>query len=286
MDRFTKVSLLLISTCLLWLWLGFQPVLDGALPNVSIGHKELVIPISEVFAQCLCIFTVILAYCLYSACAEQRLSLVGNLAFLLFALVVASGNGIHVASVIIQRQLTPEDAINSLVDFLHERWSHNTFLFGFYAILLVTVWAEKSFMLQVGHKNLDDPGSTHAAGRGPSDEDAYEAPVHSNKTEKNSTLLSKNELGSSDVHGRALKVGVRWVLPVVMGLFLSIFAAETTTKVLTCLFYLTTFVVTVVIRMQLPVSLPDFIRLCSTELIVLGFLVKASSLGLVTLFLY
>jgi len=287
MDRFTKVSLLLISTCLLWIWLGLQPTLDGALPYVSIGHNKLVLPVSEVFAQFLCIFTVITAYCLYSACAGQRLSLVGNLAFLLFAAVLASGNGIHVASVIIQRQLNPKDAINTLVEFLHERWSHNTFLFGFYAILLVTVWAEKSFILQVGHKNPDDPGGTHSEGTGPSDQDTYEAPACSNEVEKTSTSLSKN--GSSDVNvdfRLSLKFGVCWVLPVVMGLFLSIFATETATKVLTFLFYLTTLAVTAVIRMQFPITMPDFIRLCSSELIVLGFLVKASSLGLITLLLY
>lgn len=139
----TKICLLLFTFTFFWSWQIAQPVLDRYLPSVSIGHTNLTLPISEVTSQYLGAATLLSAYTLYSSISYGELSFLMNVAFLSTAFMVASGHGIHVACVTIQNQMTTQTSLYKLVYFLHEHYSHNTFLIGFYCLVYLLIYAER-----------------------------------------------------------------------------------------------------------------------------------------------
>ena len=121
-----------------------QPVLDQYLPSISIGpHTNYTLPVSEVISQYLGIGTLLSGYALYSTVNNGKLSLAMNAAFMLPAFMIMSGHGVHVACVTIQIQMAKQDPLYPLVYFLHEHWSHNTFLTGFYGLVFLLIWAER-----------------------------------------------------------------------------------------------------------------------------------------------
>lgn len=140
----TKVCLLLSSFATFWIWQIVQPVFDEHLPSITISpHTNLTLPLSEVISQYLGAGTLLSGYALYSTVNYGQLSFGMNTAFMLPAFMVASGHGVHVACVTVQIQMTKQDPLYALVYFLHEHWSHNTFLMGFYGLVLLLIWAER-----------------------------------------------------------------------------------------------------------------------------------------------
>ena len=140
----TKVHLLLSSFTFFWIWQIVQPVFDEYLPSINIGpHTNLTLSISEVISQYLGAGTLLSGYALYSAVNYGQLSFGMNIAFMLPAFMIASGHGVHVACVTIQIQMTKKDPLHALVYFLHEHWSHNTFLIGFYGLVALLIWSER-----------------------------------------------------------------------------------------------------------------------------------------------
>lgn len=117
-------------------------MLDRYLPSISIRHTNLTLPISEVTSQYLGAATLLSGYALYSAISYGELSFLMNVAFLLAAFMVASGHGVHVACVTIQNQMMTQTSLYKLVYFLHEHYSHNTFLIGFYSLVYLLIYAE------------------------------------------------------------------------------------------------------------------------------------------------
>lgn len=158
-----KICLLLSSFIFFWIWQIVQPVLDEYLPSLTIGpHTNLTLPISEVISQYLGVGTLLSGYGLYSALNYGQLSFGMNLAFFLPAFMVASGHGVHVACVTIQVQMTRLDPQYALVYFLHEHWSHNTFLIGFYGLVFLLIWAERN-----GSKRAKTPTEIRKYNRAP-----------------------------------------------------------------------------------------------------------------------
>jgi hypothetical protein len=140
----TKTCLLLLSFTFFWIWQIVQPVLDEHLPSIIIGpHTNLTLPLSEVISQYLGAATLLSGYALYFTVSYGQLSFGMNSAFMLPAFMIVSGHGMHVACVTIQVQMTKQDPLYALVYFLHEHWSHNTFLMGFYGLVLLLIWAER-----------------------------------------------------------------------------------------------------------------------------------------------
>lgn len=140
----TKVCVLLFSFTFFWCWQIVQPVLDGHLPSISITHTNLTLPISEVASQYLGAATILSGYALYFTLNYGDLSFVMNVAFMLAAFMVASGHGVHVACVTIQNQMTAQNSLHKLVYFLHEHYSHHTFLIGFYGLVFLLIWTERN----------------------------------------------------------------------------------------------------------------------------------------------
>ncbi len=268
MHSFTHKSLLLMATTLLWAWQVSQPLLDTILPWVSINDKFSVL-ISEIVSQYVCIPTLLCFYSLFYVSAGNKLSFRQTLYFLSFATILASGHGIHMACVTIQLQLEPPDGIYSLVDFLHERYSHNVFLFGLYGMLLLVVLAEKEFV----HTEQTSPAE-------PKNGNICNGEVKRDK------LKGKTEIESWEPNA-AVTVMSRWVWPVVMALHFSIFAQQTSTEMITTFFYFTILSVLILIRQQFSSSTAQsFWKLCNSDLVVLGTLGKASVVGLAVLVLH
>ena len=143
-----------------------------------------------------------------------------------------------------------------LVDFLHEIWSHNAILFGFYNIMMLAIIGEM-------HSAQDKDSS------GTKKIDAPERPSEPSgkQTHTGSTLLL---------------LVIRWVWPALMGLSFAIFSAETGTTKLTATFFAAMLCACVYIKQQLHL---DYMKLFN-DLIVLGAFTKASAIGFVTLYLY
>ena len=142
---------LLTTIGILWILQASLPLLDSQAPSI------LFFPLSEIISLCVGALVVVCAHSLLclasagrfddpSASETQRHGQLGfytNAAFLTLSTFWTTGLGIHATSVIIQNQLTQEDALYPLVhDYLHRMWSHNTFLFGYFGLLLLLVWSE------------------------------------------------------------------------------------------------------------------------------------------------
>ena len=233
-----------------------MPVFDKRLPSVSISESEnIILPVAEITALCLNVPFAVSAYCLYYACAAQRLYLVGNLAFIALAAMAVCGHGMHVACVMIQQQLQPSDKVYPLVDFLHEQWSHHTFQFGFYGLMLLNIWTEIVNQTDVDMRN-----------------GARQQQEDKNKEQK--TVNTSNSLPQL-----LLLAIVKWVWPVILGLYFSIFAAMIGTKAVTTLFYLT--VLSVLFTKGMKTSLWHYWRRCNSDWLVQGCFLKFSLLGIV-----
>lgn len=154
LQRRTKICLLLAGFTFFWSWQIVQPVFDQWLPWIAVGHSNLSLklPLSEALSQYLGAATLLSAYTLYSTASHGELTFGMNVAFLLAAFMVASGHGVHVASVTIQKQMSKGEPLYELVYFLHEHWSHNNLLVGFYGLVLLLIWAERRGAMNQLHK--------------------------------------------------------------------------------------------------------------------------------------
>ena len=362
----TKVCVLLSSFTFFWIWQIAQPVLDDHLPWISIGpHTNLTLPVSEVISQYLGVGTLLSGYALYSAVNYGQLSFRMNIAFLLPSFMIANGHGIHVAGVIIQMQMTKQDPLHALVYFLHEHWSHNTFLIGFYGFVFLLIWAEKHGLkrtpnslkcgkmkgastdhleqnlattpkarLDNNHFNTSHSclstapavqecikqlsplptinGSVEMVSKATMNNNNYnngmvnfhnQSNSHSNgiltntqqwlpTTDRKSLRLQTGggKLGkNSTVQGRQMStlsarfiiLWTAWVMPLIMGVYFSVFASLTSTKPLTTLFYMGVLSSQMTLYKQLSFNgLSDFLRLWESEMLVGGFFTKAVLIGL------
>ena len=375
----TKVCILLSSFTFFWIWQIVQPVLDKCLPSISIGpHTNLTLPVSEVISQYLGIGTLLSGYALYSAVNYGQVSFGMNTAFMLPAFMIASGHGVHVACVTIQIQMTKQDPLHALVYFLHEHWSHNTFLIGFYSLVFLLIWAERYYgsksaqspviqkhnqvpsrllsptqesqvpnddrlkemlaatpkptvgscqgtMLQECNKLAKHNESIETISRATIDNhkhnngttNHYNIILHSNRNTNGILTTSQRSLPTGDctcdktlrlqtgvkaggtvvtdttVQGRQtstllprlIVLWTTWVMPVIMGVYFSVFASLTSTKPLTMLFYMgvLSFQMMMMIHKEQPSfsGLSDFLKLWDNNDMIVGeFFTKAVLIGL------
>ena len=145
-SQHVKICLLLTIFTFFWCWQIAEPLLDSWLASIHIGHlnASLYLPVSEALSQYLCAATILSGYTLYSTINYSEVTFKMNAIFIFASFMVASGHGVHVATVIIQKQMTSRDPLYALVHFLHEYWSHNMFVGGFYCLVFLLIWAEDS----------------------------------------------------------------------------------------------------------------------------------------------
>lgn len=376
LSHHTKVCLLLSSFTFFWIWQIVQPIFDEYLPSLSVGtHTNLTLPISEVISQYLGIGTLLSGYALYSAVNYGQLSFEMNVAYMLPAFMIVSGHGVHVACVTIQIQMTKQDPFYALVYFLHEHWSHNTFLVGFYGLVALLIWAERHGLKhaqnsmiqkysqvpkllalakepQVVNNSLKESLATtpkctadgyndrlidacqstalqectSLARHDISIETVSKATIDDCKHKNGAVnLYSSNANGiltttqqclptyctcdkkprlptgvkltggdvgkNTTIQGRQMRtlsariivLWTTWVMPIIMGVYFSVFASLTTTKPLTALFYLgvLSFQTMMITRDRLSINgFSDFLKLWDNEMVVSGFFTKAALIGL------
>ena len=160
-----KVGYLLTSTNLLWMWQSAQPVLDEFLPFLDISedgfqlkpaasllirqneiadsNSSILISVSEIIAMYVGVATVVSLYYLFWLCTEGRAKFWQNVAFILLASLASAGYGLHAVCVIAQLHISRDNPLYTLLNFMHERWSHNMFQFGMFGLFLLVVWSEK-----------------------------------------------------------------------------------------------------------------------------------------------
>ena len=247
MDRFTKISLLLMSTMLFWMVQTAMPIFDTSLPFLSIGHQSLSVPVSQLICQYVGIPTVVSAYCLFAVVSDGALSFSVNLLFVVLVYLLACGHGIHVTCVTLQHNISKENPVYPLVFILHEIWSHNNFQFAIFAMFVSLIWTEKS----CNHEKF-----------------------------RKAQAKSKDAVQKQNFTSHLFGAWMQWLWPVVMGLYFSIFGSRTDTKPITFLFYVVVLLALFVVYSQFSVSLSAFRKLLDTKMIVLGSLFKAAIVGL------
>jgi hypothetical protein len=162
LDKRTKSCFLLISTTLLWVWQSVQPTFDKILPFLDISDDGLhlktaasfrlheildstsiIISLSEIIAMCVGVATMVSLYSLFWVCTEGSAQFWQSLAFILLATLTSVGYGMHAVCVIAQLHISQDNPLYALLDFMHERWSHNMFQIGMFGLFLLVVWSEK-----------------------------------------------------------------------------------------------------------------------------------------------
>ena len=189
----------------LWIMYTAAPVFDSILPTATLeGTKDAVqIPVSQIINQLVGLATYLSSFAwLHSVWNGQWYV---ALPFLCFGYFIWTGHGVHFACVVAENS----DQIKShpvfgLIDFLHERVSHNMFVGGFYGMVMVILYAEMSLAVN-WLKNRKQQ-----------------------KAHRSSLLTAM---------GVMYRLFIDLLLPVVMGMYFSVFASRTGTVYVTWLFY-------------------------------------------------
>ena len=153
------MAFLLASTLLFWMWQSVIPVFDKRLPFLnahdgvihlssakeveSAARGGIVISLSEVVALYVGVATIVSAYGLFWASSDGKASFWQTLTFIVSATWTSLGNGMHTVCVIAQYQISRDNPLYLLLDFVHERWSHYMFQSGMFCILIVIMWVER-----------------------------------------------------------------------------------------------------------------------------------------------
>ena len=267
-DKSTKISYFLATTKLLWMWQSAQPTLDNVLPfleisinglqlrpaasikeNEKLDSSSIFISVSEILAMCVGVATMVSLYSLYWVCTEGRAKFWQNLAFILLATLASVGYGMHAVCVIAQLQISRDNPLYALLDFMHERWSHNMFQFGMFSLFLLVVWSEKQ---------------------------------HSGKTVR---LKSITSVWWNATSSWSLSSVLPWLGTVITGVFMSIFSNRTETGHIALAFYIS---IAVSIYLFMRLLKYDVFRmmLMFGQYPMLTFYLSVSMYGVPTLFIH
>lgn len=316
MERYTSTSLLLISTLCLWEWHSAQPLLDNTLPHLPISshYTDLYIPLSEVIAGCVSLLTTLSAFSLYWVVVDYKLTFGRVLVFVVCVYMMASGSGMHVGCVTAENNICDGnmdvESLSALLHFMHEYWSHNTVLFGFFGMMLLATWMEilyksgnSKVKLSIG-KRAGNQTQTQNEIQKKSDSSNHRPTAATDSTVHNRGRIAPNGNTSHCVNGSTgqqslnkgqtedssvnsvYKVLVQWILPLQTGLYFSVFSSQTSTEFITAIFYVSVLVMFVIAYMKFQsrvCSLLSYVTLCHSDLILLGTFIKAAFVGLVTL---
>ena len=296
MDRSTNVSILLLSILVLWECYTSSPSLDHIFPyiRVSNSYSDVYISLSEVMAMFLAPIVVILCYCLFWKIANGCVSLIENLALLSCACVLCSGSGLHIACVTAETNirdlgLTAVESLSALLDFIHEYWSHNSMLFGFFGMMLFITWKETVYVSIANSDKKDNDDAHENAHENTTERGGYNKSSLKQRKLQNSRSDSEPSHNSVNPINRPWQLGllyglynnvvIQWILPLQAGLFLSVFSRRTSTEIITTCFYAGILLIMTLARSKY--SLMRVFR--SSELTVLSVMIKIASIGLLTL---
>ena len=262
MDKPSSSSLLLLSTLMLWMIHNSLPAISNLFPEIRLKNTrisdsiEVKISSLHVLTQCTGLAFFLSAYSLFYISAEGKIRLKNNFIFLLCGFLVTIGFGMHTVCVIVEEQLAQGDKLKPLVDFLHERVSHNMFVSGLYILAFLIMNTEKNcVLLQLKKKN-----------------------------EKDGDL---NKLKVVLSYGIVWRAVFMWILPLETGIFFSVFSLRTGTSIITLVFYFLLYCYTVICYRQftsIGVSFASCCRLCESKMVVFGCFIKAMLIGLPTIF--
>ena len=318
MERYTSASLLLISTLFLWEWYTAQPLLDKTLPHLPISSQyvELYIPLSEVIAGYVSLLAILSAFSLYWVIANYKLSLGQVLSLVVCVYMIASGSGMHVGCVIAESNIRDgnmeKESLSALLHFMHEYWSHNTFLFGFFGMMLLASWRDILFVseITVGEQARSCTQSRNGIQKGSKYKSVAHSgqpsslsnvtdstvrnrgrPAHTGHCVNNGAIVDHEQASLDKGHTDSAytivyKFLVQWILPLQTGLYFSVFSVQTSTELITAIFFgaiLIMFMIAYTKFQSKVHSLLSYVILCHSDLIILGTLVKAAFVGFVTL---
>ena len=267
LDKAMEVSgALLLATLSLWILQTAMPSLERHLPElppVTRHSTQLRLPLGQLLLnQLLGLLGCLCSYCLLRSRSGARrggaseLPLGSTLWFLVASFLVTTGHGVHTVCAIVEGMLGAEltPPLHALVDLLHEVTSHNMFVSGFF-VMLALVAREEIVGNKLAYgivKKLDQNGDT--------------SPAKPTPTNPPSLLES---------------VLLRWVCPIILGMYFSIFATRTGTVPITLLFY-----AAVLCGHALLTLRGTLTGITARELLVYGVMVKSMCVGLPVLGLW
>ena len=310
MERTSGIALMLAITMLFWIWQSSQTVFDEALPfldisnggfysyreavkeNQQLNSSSIIISVSEMVALCLGVATMASMYVLYLVYSNGEAPCLQNLMFTGLVSITSAGYGMHIVCVTAQLQMSKNNQLDSLLDFVHERWSHNMFQFGIFGLLLLVIWTERPTPLNAS-TNCNRPQTTIKL--------ESPAPLNaSTKCNRPHTMIKPAPLvltnASTINYGNKPHTKIKskepsvlaslWLKglgPVIAGLFTAVFANRTETSGAVLAFYISILVCFVNhhkysahVNVVSPVS----------QYITLEFFVFATLVGLPTLFVH
>lgn len=298
MERSSQVAFLLATTAIFWMWQTSQPVFDKSLPFLNISNGEfhfreavkadekvnsdaIIVSVSELIAVFVGVATVASVYSLYSVCSDGQATFWQNMAFIILASLTSSGYGMHSACVIAQLQMTRDSELYSLLDFLHERLSHNMFQFGIFSLLILIVWVERPYYRITCTKSSGNENSLASRPAGVARNQRIA------QTQYTCTGIAKTVKTMEDMGGLK-RLWLKWFGPLTMGLFTAISSNRTETGGVALTFYISiivSFILFIKYHMTLYQHSPEMSQFFD-EYIVLNFFVTSAIVGLPTLFIY
>ena len=206
----------------------------------------ILVSVSEIIALYLGVATMASVYSLYWVCSDGKATFWQNMAFSVLASLTSSGYGMHAACVVAQLQMAPDNPLYSLLDFVHERWSHYMFQCGIFSLLLLIVWTERA-----------DPS------------------------------LSTSQDHREESKKLPLLVGVwlKWLGPILVGLFTAIFSNRTETGGICLTFYVSVIVSCFLFNRYYSFNFLD-VLFGKSKYVALSFFVTASLYGVPTVFIH
>lgn len=263
-----SASLLLLCTLSLWVLQTTMPAFQAYLPYISLSWSStpLRIPLSQVLTYLAGLLCYLLAYCLMHERSGGKLSLKTNVLFLLCGYMVSYGQGMHSVCVMVEgKENSISDSMAAYVDFLHEVISHNMFVCGIYAMMMLVIKEERR---SLDFKPSKKPESANGAIKSASNLRNGRIP----SSEVSMMFLS----GASTVQNFLLK----WTWPVFLGSYFSVFSFMTGTVAITVVFYMLIYSYSIYTCQQLNSSGIPLGTVLDSELFVWATVVKAACVGL------
>lgn len=297
-------AVLLLCTLSLWMLQTTMPVFQPYLPYLSPIWRAAPqqIPFSQILACLSGLLCYLSAYYLLYQRSGGVVSLTSNLLFVLFGYMITYGHGMHTVCVLVQEKgessVSPSMAV--YVEFLHKVVSHNMFVGGIYAMMILIMKAEKDcfgYKLQkMTEKKTGATTNGYVATSNESVQNGFMCPPNGAPPSSSATASSE---AASCITENLSKIGVttspmqnfllQWTWPVILGAYFSIFAAMTGTVPITLLFYAFIYTYTILSCQNLDsCTIPTgaVMGLLDSELFVWATVVKAASAGLPALGLW
>jgi hypothetical protein len=264
------------------------PVFQPLLPHLNLSWRgtPLQIPLTQSLVVVVGVICYLCAYSLLYLRSGGKVSLKNNLLFMIFGFMITYGHGMH--SVCVMVEAKGEDSVSpsmaAYVDFLHEVVSHNMFVCGMYAIMMLIMKAEIDSFDYKLQKKADKQETVSAKGH---------VAAAKNGSITNGTAASSK---TTDLHKTAVlhKTGatmvqdftLQWLWPVIVGMYFSIFSTMTGTVAITVIFYILVYMFAIHSRQKLHSCGISLVGFLDSDLLVWATVVKAASVGLPVLGLW